>query len=285
MPPPAADDLYEVLVVKYAEFATTRRDVYLHYDLYGEPDGPIELAYYVWIARNGARTVVIDTGFRPSVGRARGRTPLQDPVEACERVGVRAATVRDVVLTHAHFDHAGCLDAFPDATVHMTAREHEFWRGGLRSRILLGGAVEDADLAALDRARSEGRIAVFADRSRPWPGIELVRVGGHTPGQCIALVETLEGTVLIASDAAHLDEEIDRDMPFWLVADLPEMYEGLRLIRDLRASGRVAHVLTGHDPAVLARLRPLPGGEGLVGVIGGFSGEERLERGAIWPAE
>jgi Zn-dependent hydrolases, including glyoxylases len=40
-----------------------------------------------------------------------------------ERLGFRADDVRHIVLTHLDFDHAGGLDDFPQATVHMLGVE------------------------------------------------------------------------------------------------------------------------------------------------------------------
>ena len=96
-------------------------------------------------------------------------------------------------------------------------------------------------------------------------GVRLIEVGGHTPGQAMVMVETAAGRVLIASDAAHFVEELERDMPFVSMADVPQSYRVLEQIRQTDA----VHVLTGHDAATLGALEPL--GEplpGLAGIIG-----------------
>jgi len=43
-----------------------------------------------------------------------------------ERLGYRAEDVRHVVLTHLDFDHAGGLDDFPNARVHMLQQERDY---------------------------------------------------------------------------------------------------------------------------------------------------------------
>ena len=42
-----------------------------------------------------------------------------------ERLGFDAADVRHIVLTHLDFDHAGGLDDFPDAQVHLLRQERD----------------------------------------------------------------------------------------------------------------------------------------------------------------
>ena len=96
------------------------------------------------------------------------------------------------------------------------------------------------------------------------PGVRMVRVGGHTPGQSIVLVDTADGTVALASDAVHYYEEYEDDYPFAFVADLPGMYAGFDLLRELERNGQIQHIVPGHDPATLDRFGviadgPLPG--------------------------
>lgn len=53
----------EVLAVRYGTRTTRKREVYLHYDLYGEPDAELVMDYYFWIVRLTGHTVLVDCGF------------------------------------------------------------------------------------------------------------------------------------------------------------------------------------------------------------------------------
>jgi N-acyl homoserine lactone hydrolase len=44
--------------------------------------------------------------------------------------GVSPADVQHVFLTHAHFDHTGNTDAFPNATFYLQERELSKWIPG-----------------------------------------------------------------------------------------------------------------------------------------------------------
>ena len=100
---------YEVFAVRYATRRTSKRECFLNFHIYNEPDADLVMDYFVWVVRNDERTVVVDTGFSPEIGARRLRTVLQDPVIGLRSVGVDAATVSQIVLTHAHYDHAGNL--------------------------------------------------------------------------------------------------------------------------------------------------------------------------------
>jgi glyoxylase-like metal-dependent hydrolase (beta-lactamase superfamily II) len=249
-------DEYEVIAVRYATRETTASQVYLNFHTYGEPDRPMWMDYFFWVLRNETRTIVVDTGFTPEVGGRRGRTTICPVPEGLARLGIDPAGVAQLVLTHAHYDHAGNLGLFTGAEVLMSRRELEFWTGPYARRAQFGHSAERADIDLLTALAHDGRITQLSGRHRLAPGIELIEIGGHTPGQLIALVRTAGGTVLLASDAVHYYEELVRDWPFLIVADLCAMYQGFDRINELAGEPDIV-LLPGHDPDVMRRFPPL----------------------------
>ena len=108
----------EVFVLRYATHPNrTARANFIASDVH---DAPMPLDYFVWVIRDptaAQRTIVVDTGMDASAAARRPGRVILTPVEEMLRwVGVDPAVVRNVVLTHMHFDHAGCIDLFPSAT-------------------------------------------------------------------------------------------------------------------------------------------------------------------------
>ena len=99
--------------------------------------------------------------------------------------------------------------------------------------------------------REAGRLTLAGRARQIAPGIELTQVGGHTPGQAIVTVATAGGPVVLASDAVHYYEELERDRPFSIVANLADTYAAFDRIRELAQAG--ALVVAGHDPLVAER--------------------------------
>jgi glyoxylase-like metal-dependent hydrolase (beta-lactamase superfamily II) len=262
---PASDGPgYDVIAVRYGTRLTTKSDVFLHYALYGEPDAPVQMDYFFWVLRSADRTILVDCGFNERSGARRGRTMLCPPTAALRRLGIDPAEVSVLIVTHAHYDHVGNVAEFASAEVIMSAREYEFWTGPLGDRPLFATSAEADDIAALRRIRADGRLTLLPGSGASTPavthgvadGLCVLEVGGHTPGQLVVLARTSDGEAVLASDALHYYDEARLDRPFAHVADLPAMYQGFALLRQLAAEPS-RYLVAGHDPEVMRRFPPL----------------------------
>jgi len=253
------DGTREVLAVRYGSRTTTRAESFLNYHLYGEPDADIEIDYYFWVIRDGAGTILVDTGFSPAAGDRRRRAWWTTPADALPAAGVDPGSVHTIVVTHAHWDHTGNLHQFPSAQLVISRAEYDFWTSSMASRAQFAPHAEPDEIARLQRARKDGRLTLIDGQHTLASGVELIEVGGHTPGQLVVSVITATGTVLLASDAVHFYEEVERDRPFAIVADLPAMCRAYDLLAGL-ASQPGTRLVAGHDPLVRTRFSPHPAG-------------------------
>jgi glyoxylase-like metal-dependent hydrolase (beta-lactamase superfamily II) len=254
----------EVLAVRYGQRVTSRGESYLNFRLYGEPDADLDIDYYFWVIRDPAGVFLIDAGFAPEAGDRRGRQHWTTPAQALPLLGIEPGEVTAVVVTHAHWDHTGNLHQFPNAELVMTEAEYAFWTSPLAGRRHFAEHAEPGEIALLRDRRADGTLTLLRGQATLAPGIELTEVGGHTPGQLIVSAAVAGGgTAVLASDALHFYEEVERDRPFAIVADLPAMYRAYDTLAELsRQPG--THLVAGHDPAVRTRFarRELPAGTG-----------------------
>ena len=118
---------WEVMAVKYAERnARTRTDSFL-FD--AANDTTHEMDYYIWVLRQGARVILVDTGYDDHEATSRDRPIQIDPRTALKPLGIAAEDVTEVIVTHLHYDHAGGLHLFPNAKLHLQAAEMAFATG------------------------------------------------------------------------------------------------------------------------------------------------------------
>jgi glyoxylase-like metal-dependent hydrolase (beta-lactamase superfamily II) len=239
---------YEVFAVKYAHHDRRSRENFLG----GDPhDAPMPLDYFVWLIRGDGREIVVDTGFSAEMAAKRQRNHLRCPSEGLRLLDVDAARVRDVIVTHLHYDHAGCLDLFPEATLHIQDREMNYATGRYMCHECFRFAYEAEDVISLVRRVYAGRVRFHDGDGDVAPGISVHLVGGHTMGIQVVRVNTRRGWVVLASDASHFYANMEQVRPFPIVWSVAEMVEGYARLRALAASP--GHIVPGHDPLVMAR--------------------------------
>jgi N-acyl homoserine lactone hydrolase len=177
--------------------------------------GHRRMPYCFGLARSADRTVLIDTGFADPVVYDRltakyGSTRWAAPVDVLGRVGIPPGQVDTILLTHNHFDHAGCVDAFPGAHVWIQQREISTYRAA---------AARPARFEFLTRScqadlpeQLAGRPSTFADGpATVAPGLSLrPAYDTHTAGSQLVVVENeADGTWIFAGDNVYAYENLD----------------------------------------------------------------------------
>jgi glyoxylase-like metal-dependent hydrolase (beta-lactamase superfamily II) len=248
---------WEALAIRYGTREATRSEVFHRWESYGEPDGPLRMDYFFWLLRDADRVVVVDTGFEPAAAERRGRTCTARPDQVLRRLGIDPGSVDTVIVTHLHYDHIGNLSLFPAATLVVAERELAFWTSRLAAREQFAAHVVPAEVDRVAAAQRSGRVRTVDAELAPVAGVRLVRVGGHSPGQLIARVTTRAGETVLASDALHYYEELERDRPCAVLIDLEDTYRALDTLRELAAAGHP--IVAGHDPLVTQRFPSVDG--------------------------
>lgn len=198
-------------------------------------------------------------------------------LRAVERQGFQASDVRHIVVTHLDFDHAGGIEDFPNATVHVFGRELEAARAQRRGFIASQRyRTQQWDEAVNWQAYEAG--------GEPWFGFEAVRdlkglppeilmvpLIGHTWGHCGVAVDTGGnanggGWLLLAGDAYFFHGEMDVDNPHCppgmrAYQAMMEVDRASRLANQdrlrglLRGHGGEVRVICSHDKVELDRCR------------------------------
>jgi len=177
----------------------------------------------------GEGSAPIETLYRPV------RRPLAGHLT---KMGISPSSVAFVVNSHLHFDHCGGNPLFPGTPILAQRAEY----GAAGSAAYAVHEWVDFPGAAFDLVDGEREVVL---------GVEIVPTPGHTPGHQSLVVETGEGRVVLAGQAAYTAGEYadpERGHPLGLDSawDRERYVESLRRLRELRPR----LVYFSHDPAV-----------------------------------
>jgi glyoxylase-like metal-dependent hydrolase (beta-lactamase superfamily II) len=171
------------------------------------------------------------------------------PSAAIERVGLKAADITDVIISHIHWDHADGFDLFPNAKVWIQKEELEYyageaWIGKKRT------AADPDDIVGLVKMNTEGRVGlVNGDAQEILPGITAYIGGKHTFQSQYITVKTAAGNVVLASDNVYLYLNLEKHEPIAQSLDKESNLRAQDRMKQLAASPKF--IIPGHDPAIM----------------------------------
>jgi len=214
----------------------------------------------------GAGTMLVDTGFHGSVAidsaHAMGRFGeliLKDVrMESSDAVpsqlrarDIAPESVKAIVMTHLHADHASGISHFPEATFLINGDEWEVARKGRQ----IDGYVKrhydhafDFRLVDFDGPRAGsfatfGRsLDIFGDGS-----VRLVATPGHTEGHLSVVLRLAGREALLTGDAMYTMETLTEGHMPHLMVDEHRFLRSLREIGLYREQTPDALIVPGHD--------------------------------------
>ena len=237
---------WEVFAVKYADRnARTRADSFLFDDRH---DVQHDMDYFMWVLRRGTEVILVDSGYDTAEGAARDRPIRIEPDAALAPLGLRAADIATLIVTHLHYDHAGGLHLFPNATLHLQAAEMAYATGPCMCHPVLQMPFTADHVCETIRRLYSGRVVFHDGDAEIADGVTVHKLGGHSRGLQVVRARTKAGWLVLASDASHYYENFMRKMPFPLVVDVEDMLSGFKTLDHL--AGRQELIVPGHDPLV-----------------------------------
>ena len=158
---------------------------------------------HAFLLRTRAGDVLVDTG----VGTFGPYAPWAEEFGSDAWSAIDRASVRHVVLTHLHADHAGGTvfddgsPRFPNARYHAHPADWEHF-----------GSNPDPDDSeppydarnVLEGLEADGTLTLEPDDHEVSPGVRVVHTPGHTPGHRSVLLEDGGQTLLLTGDLLHL---------------------------------------------------------------------------------
>lgn len=161
----------------------------------------------MFLFRKGTELIAIDAGFREGMVR-----------RGLKKLGVDPASVTHIFITHSDRDHAGCVNVFPNAVLHM---------GSAESIMVEKKAKRFKNMFNVPLPRKHEPVA---DGERMMAGsiaVQAFATPGHTPGSTSWLVE---GAFLFVGDALTLSFGRVHITPSFINMDTPTHRKSIKTL-------------------------------------------------------
>jgi len=216
----------------------------------------IELSCNVPLIQTGKRNVLVDLGCGDKLdekGRDLYCTGGRHVYQALASHGLSPEQITDVIFTHLHFDHAGGVtrwkDAakrveavlnFPNAMYHVQKDE---WEAARNPNELNRRTYLEENLGPMASSR---RVVLARGDEELFPGVLVIRTGGHTNGHQAVVVRGRDAAAYFMGDVLCLTHHIRLA---WLTAFDCDTYDSLEAKKKLfaKAADENAYVWMYHE--------------------------------------
>lgn len=222
----------------------------------------INLPCHAYLMRRANEWILWDTGTSDKVAEVACGQIIEEGIRSVvhrtlgsqlEEIGVDRHDVTRLMLSHAHFDHVGNTDLFPNAEWIVHRREFDAMFGS-----------DDPSLGYYDRALYETLRDnpttiveedhdVFGDRS-----VLLLATPGHTPGHCSLAIQLPDaGAVVLSGDAVHFQQNLAHRRVPGFNFDAEQTRRSMdKIVSIMEARG--ARLWINHDPEQAVALPHAP---------------------------
>jgi glyoxylase-like metal-dependent hydrolase (beta-lactamase superfamily II) len=213
-----------------------------------------DIAMMFWVIRGGGRTILFDSGaHRQHWIDDFHMTDFLSPDQALASAGIAPASITDILISHAHWDHMGGIDLFPNAEIWIQKEEYAYYTGPAWQPGGHHGGIDPEDVLELLRRNTRGKVHLIdGDGVEILPGIRAFTGGHHTFASQYIRVDGNPPFVL-ASDNVYLYENL---LSHRASATFDPSFEQANIAaqaRMIQLAGSVDRIVPGHDPAVFSR--------------------------------
>jgi glyoxylase-like metal-dependent hydrolase (beta-lactamase superfamily II) len=213
---------YSIWVMEYA-WVTNYHLSGLIYGAHNQ--GHRKLPYGYVLIKGQGHIALVDVGYNHKaygevLAATYGVENWHSPRTVLAECGVAPEDVNTVFITHAHFDHMGNIEDFPNATFYIQERELSKWVWAMsldrRFRWLMLGIDPGDILRAVDLGRQGRLVCVHGDRENVLPGIDLhAAFDTHTLGSMWIHVRngSPANSFVFAGDLVYTQENLRGDDP------------------------------------------------------------------------
>jgi glyoxylase-like metal-dependent hydrolase (beta-lactamase superfamily II) len=222
----------------------------------GPQTDSVHICFSVWLIKaNNGKNILVDVGFLNDIPDAKefGVTSYMRPDSALSKIGLKAADITDIILSHPHWDHIDGLGLFPNAHVWIQKEDYNYFVGEAWQKGGINDGFNKRDVRTLVDLNMAGKVTlVNGDNQELFPGIKVFTGSRHTFNSQYVLVETGTNKVIIASDNIWIYYNLRHLAP----ASTGGTFDPAGYVRSMQRMKTqvtdVKYIIPGHDAEVFS---------------------------------
>lgn len=172
--------------IKYGETYINEKMAYQG----GDESVKVPISLIIYLIESDRKKILVDAGCESMPGFVLSH--FCSPAEVLRRAGVETSEITDLILTHAHYDHAEATRLYPNATVY----------------------IEEGEFSAAKRFFTDKmQIEVFKDEITLDDAVTVRKIGGHSKGSCVVELDYKGKTHVICGDECYVRRCLDKKIP------------------------------------------------------------------------
>jgi len=206
--------------------------------------------YYFWYIKGGMEPIVVDCGISPRMAKLRNVPGYIKPSDVLARIQIDPLSIKNVILTHFHWDHYSGIELFPNARFFIQEQEFNFWiKNPVAKKPPFARFTDDISSGYLASLEGTEKLILINKDKEIMPGIEVLFAPGHSPALQAVAVSTAQGTAILGSDAAAIFRNYKENWPSAITIDLVatlNTYDKLK-----KKASSIDLIFPGHDRRML----------------------------------
>lgn len=220
-------------------------------------DLELNVVFMVWLVRDGnRRNILVDAGFHRDIEEAKqlGLTEYIRPDSALLRLGIKAADITDIILSHPQWDHVDGIDLFPNAQIWIQKDDYNYFVGSAWQKDGHSFGFNKRDVRKLVEANLAGKLnLVDGDDKEIIQGIKVYTGSRHTYNSQYVMVQSGVNKIIIASDNIYTYYNLEHLKPAPEEATFDKAGYVKAMERMKMLTSDTKFIIPGHDGLVFLK--------------------------------